>query len=544
MRIERVYKFVIGRKKGFSIIEVITAVAILGIGIWAIVALFPTGQNIIRRSGLRQLAIQLAHESITDYLANPEKLPFAIVPFNPTDPQINNRPVLLEPTDLLTVRRTFNFVWGEPLELVRGNNGWRAILRFAPIMDRNGDGQVNDIDVRIYREIRYRFSATDRNGNGDPRDDLQDFEFYFDPTQPNALYLAAGIVRPTGWRVLRVTYLPQGSLIPIVRELYLNNGTSPETLRLPSSAILEVVEEFPILPYDGNDQDGDGNPLDVHEFRFVYPSVLEFNTSTPRPLGFNALDARLKGLFADYLIDDSLNGGGHWLIETGTTFDPDPALRQKLGVPPNAVVSVFQTTIGGILVDNSVIPPVPIAQFFNLMPPPNWGSVVSPAPVGLGGSDPQGGLFLFPNLSSGTRLRIAYRVEGDWFLQVVKPPNDFQLFPANVDQQVLSNFPYEQLRWFTQNGNTFQFNVLLAGMSVQVKYRDGAGLVFSEVKSIGSNGIVNLSQIPNVVESVSGSSLLVRVSGQSMWRQAPPRTKADYVELVTIIPTPARVTQP
>ncbi|MFA0784628.1 type IV pilus modification PilV family protein, partial [Fervidibacter sacchari] len=51
------------RKKGFSIIEVITAVAILGIGIWAIVALFPTGQNIIRRSGPRQMATQLAHEA-------------------------------------------------------------------------------------------------------------------------------------------------------------------------------------------------------------------------------------------------------------------------------------------------------------------------------------------------------------------------------------------------------------------------------------------------------------------------------------------------
>jgi len=82
------------RNKGFSIIEVITAVAILGIGIWAIVALFPKGQNIIRRSGLRQLATQLAHEAISDYLAEPIKLPYAIVPFDPN--QIPNRPVLLE----------------------------------------------------------------------------------------------------------------------------------------------------------------------------------------------------------------------------------------------------------------------------------------------------------------------------------------------------------------------------------------------------------------------------------------------------------------
>lgn len=537
MRIEKVHKFVTSRKKGFSIIEVITAVAILGIGIWAIVALFPTGQNIIRRSGLRQLAIQLAHEAVSDYLANPEKMPFALLPFDPTDPQIANRPMLLEPAYLLTVRQTFNFVWGEPLELVAidaDGDGtpdlWRAILKFAPVTDRNGDGQVNGVDVRIYREIRYRLSATDRNGNGDPRDDLQDFEFYFDPTQPNALYLAAGIVRSSGFRVLRVTYLPQGSTTPIARELYLNNGNSPETLRLRCDKVLEVVEEFPIPPDDGTDRDLDGNSLDLDEFRFVPPGVLEFNTLTPRPLGFYEADARLKGLFADYTIDDPINGGGHWLIETGTT---SPAVNG----------SVYQTTFGGILVDGSGNP---IVQSFNLMPPPQWGSVVIPSPAVPNGSNPQAGLLFFPNLPPGTRLRIAYQVEGDWFLQVVKPPNDFQLIadPAQVNQQVLLNFPHEQLRWFTVNGSTFRFNALLAGMSVQVRYRNGAGQVLSEVKPIGSDGAVNLSQTPTVVESVSGSSILIRVSGQSMWRQAPPSTKADYVELVTIVPPPARVTHP
>jgi len=197
MRAKRFGLVWLRRKKGFSIIEVITAVAILGIGIWAIVALFPTGQNIIRRSGLRQMATQLAHEAISDFLADPAKMPFAIVPFNPADPQIANRPVLLEPADLLTVRYTYNFVWGEILDdglppgdpnkrvgLVQVGNQWRAILRFAPASplpnwDTNGDGQP---EIRVYREVKYQPTTRDRNGDGFVNgQDVAEFEFFFDP---------------------------------------------------------------------------------------------------------------------------------------------------------------------------------------------------------------------------------------------------------------------------------------------------------------------------------------------------------------------------
>jgi len=97
MRAKRFGLVWLRRKKGFSIIEVITAVAILGIGIWAIVALFPTGQNIIRRSGLRQMATQLAHEAISDFLADPAKMPFAIVPFNPATCHLSCATLLADP---------------------------------------------------------------------------------------------------------------------------------------------------------------------------------------------------------------------------------------------------------------------------------------------------------------------------------------------------------------------------------------------------------------------------------------------------------------
>jgi hypothetical protein len=545
--------------------------------------LFPRGQDIIRRSGLRQQATQLAHEAISDFLADPAKMPFAIVPFNPADPQIANRPVLLEPADLLTVRYTYNFVWGEPLDdglplgdpnkrvgLVQVGNQWRAILRFAPALplpnwDTNGDGQP---EIRVYREVRYRLNATPSS----------EFEFSFDAST-NQIRLYAPVNRPNGVRIFRVTYPSNANpLVPvIVRELYLVPTDQGQfDLRAPAIGQPEVVEEFPLLPDDGSDRDRDGNPWEADEWRLIAQviaqSVLEFNTPMPRPLSLSLNDPRLGALRVDYLVADP-QLGDHWVVETGTTFDPDPALKAQ------GVSSIFQTTFGGF---NN--PPVVLS----LMPPPQWGNPIDTS-SGLLNVDAQSGLLAFnSNLPVGTRLRVAYRagdnpntpVDESWFLQVIKPPDDFQQF-TQADPQVLSAFPFEQLRWFTaqlipDDPRTplvvdpyfrlqfLPFGALLAGLNVQVRYQvryfnpnssQTRDETYSEVKGIDSNGVVTIP-IPlppqgwtvdlnnTKLEEVRGASLLVRVSGGSMWRQSPPKTRADYVELATIVPPPAKLTQP
>jgi hypothetical protein len=247
----------------------------------------------------------------------------------------------------------------------------------------------------------------------------------------------------------------------------------------------------------------------------------------------------LKELRADYLVADPNNPqlGDHWIVETGTTFDPDPTLKAQ------GVSSVFQTTFGGF----NNLPVV-----LSLMPPPQWGNPID-ASSGLLNIDAQSGLLAFnSNLPVGTRLRVAYRagdnpntqdVDESWFLQVIKPPDDFQLF-TQADQQVLSTFPFERLRWFTVSGNALQFDRLLAGLNVQVRYRNAANELFTEVHPIAGDGSLSLLQVPAKIEEVRGASLLVRVSGGSMWRQSPPKTRADYVELATIVPPPAKLTQP
>lgn len=538
----------VSRQIGISLIEVITAIAILAVGIWAVVTLFPRGQDIIRRSGLRQQAAQLAHEAISDYLTNPAKMPFAIVPFDPNDPRIFNRPVLLEPTDLLTVRHTYNFVWGEVLDdglppgdpnkrvgLVwidlnnnrtpdQGVDQWRVILRFVPATI-----------YRVYRKVRY-FPVNNRNA-------LQnnDFVFYFDPTQPSTLYLPAPVARPRNERVLRVTYRPTNNpSLPVVRELYLADVSSGQvSLRTGADGILEVTEEFPLVPAPNQN-----NPLQVNEFRLAVEGVLLFGDPTPRPPNLSPNDPRLKELRVDYIVADPTNPqrGDHWVVETDTTFDPDPSLRQRLGINPQDQASVFQTTFGGF---NS--PPIVLSL---MQQPPssfNWADPITPTLI-----DAQSGLLVFQNLPVGTRMRVAYRAGDDpntpsdesWFVQVIKPPDDFQLF-TQADLQVLAQFPFERLRWFrVNNPQQLQFDRLLAGLNVQVRYRNAANELFTEVQPIAGDGSLSLSQTPTRIEEVRGASLLVRVSGGSMWRQSPPKTRSDYVELTTIIPSSFRASQP
>ncbi|MER3500266.1 MAG: hypothetical protein C4295_02090 [Candidatus Fervidibacterota bacterium] len=523
------------RKSGISIIEVITAMAILGIGIWAIVALFPKGQNIIRRSGLRQLAVQLSHEAISDYLTNPAKMPFALVPYDPN--QVPNAPILLEPADLLRVRAAYNFVWGEPLELVPVDtdgdgapNEWRAILHFAPVMDLNGDGQVDGKDVRVYREVRYLpFPYEDRNGDGtiDARD-VENMEYLFDPqNSPTDVYLS---LRPGWTRVLRVSYelaTPFGPVTQVHRELYLvDGGTNRFSLHRPASRILSIVEEVRLTP-------NADNVLAKYELRPF--GVLRFGSSVPRP-SFVPLanDPRLGRLLVDYLIDDAQNGGGHWLLETGTTFAPDLALRQRLNLPANRNVGVFQTVFGNL---------VPTAvQAILLDVGPNWGAPLTIFTL------PQEGVLAFElanqPLPPSARVRVAYQTGDDWFVQVIKPPDNFQLAPDNT--QVLQQFPYERLRWFDPTAlrqGVLRVSPLLAGLSLQLRWLGTNGVTYETIASVDGSGQVRLPSNLARLNAIQGASLLVRLSGRTLWQQAPPQRKGDYVELTTIVP-PAQTVQP
>jgi len=581
MRAKRFGLVWLRRKKGFSIIEVITAVAILGIGIWAIVALFPTGQNIIRRSGLRQMATQLAHEAISDFLADPAKMPFAIVPFNPADPQIANRPVLLEPADLLTVRYTYNFVWGEPLDdgllpgdpnkrvgLVQVGNQWRAILRFAPASplpnwDTNGDGQP---EIRVYREVKYQPTTRDRNGDGFVNgQDVAEFEFFFDPqSSPIDVYLNVGSgIRPNGLRVLRVSYeLAQqvGPIAQIWREVYIvPEGRNQFQLNQPASRILQIVEEFPLVPDNDPQQFPAANDLD-NEFIAV-GSSLHFASPTPplkfitQVLGIPLTQDRLGPLRADYLIED-LDGdgrfaedpidgqdndgdgridedaGGHWIVETGTTFAPDPALRQKLNLPAGVDIGIFQTTFGGLALSH--------IQAVSLEPN-DWGNQLTVSPI----SDLSSGLLVLepqPNqpLPTNRRVRVAYLNQDDWFEQVVALPNDFQPVPPSNQNTnaVLQLFPYEQIRWFAVdlNQGALRFSPLLAGQSLEIRWTAANGQKFDAVVSLDGSG--SLALPPNIarLDAVQRASVLIRLSGHSLWQQAPPRRKGDFVELITIVP--------
>jgi len=450
------------------------------------------------------------------------------------DPQ-NPPAFLLEPAYLLYVRRAYYFVWGEPLDdglplgdpnkrvgLVQVGNQWRAILRFAPAAV-----------YRVYREVRYR--RVDNPPSSE-------FEFSFDAST-NQIRLYMYVNRPNEVRIFRVTYPSNANpLVPvIVRELYLVPTAQGQfDLRAPAIGQPEVVEEYPIDPAS-----------------FVFANgVLTFNNPMPGPSS-GITPNQLGSLRVDYLVADP-QLGDHWIVETGTTFDPDPSLRQKLNIPlqGQATVGIFQTTFGGIPVDPNTNRPIITAITLS---PNRFGLPLFPAPVAPnpspnGNSLPQEGLLVLGFDPSNTlpvppneRVRVAYRagddpgtpVDESWFLQVIKPPDDFQ-FQPDPNASPPPGFEFERLRWFTANG----FNPLLAGLNVQVRYRSATNELFTEVVSISGDGSAKLSQVPAKIEEVRGASLLVRVSGGSMWRQSPPKTRADYVELATIVPPPAKLTQP
>jgi hypothetical protein len=413
---------------------------------------------------------------------------------------------------------------------------WRAILRFAPASplpnwDTNGDGQP---EIRVYREVFYD-KLPDPNPTN--RYDRPSADFHYIVNADPAETVIGLPTQGDYPRLIRVTYEVGGQVVSR-RPFYVQNGII-EGLP-PQTIVREVVEEFPI------------------PFTYLGNGVLVFSESMPAPPGVG-ID-QLGPLRADYLIEEDLDGDGRfaedpidgqdndgdgridedprgpWIVETGTTFDPDPALKAQ------GVSSVLQTTFGGF--NNHPV-------VLSLMPPPQWGNPIDTS-SGLLNIDAQSGLLAFnSNLPVGTRLRVAYRagddpgtpVDESWFLQVIKPPDDFQLF-TQADQQVLSTFPFERLRWFTVSGNALQFDRLLAGLNVQVRYRNAANELFTEVHPIAGDGSLSLAQVPAKIEEVRGASLLVRVSGGSMWRQSPPKTRADYVELATIVPPPAKLTQP
>ncbi|MCS7223959.1 MAG: prepilin-type N-terminal cleavage/methylation domain-containing protein [Armatimonadetes bacterium] len=549
--------------RGVSLMEVLTAIAILSIGIWALVSVFPTGQRVIRTAGVRQIATQLAKNTVSDFVSNPQTAPFAILPYDPSP--IPNQAVLEDPSLMVLARRHYRLVWGEPLELIFVTPVlWRALVRYMPATPVAGPTNWRHLDgatFRLYREVTYRqvpdpdpntpFADNPRADPGQPGD----FTFVFNGPDdeialPDPVNAALAAAYP---RVLRVTYLPAtGPASPVSGQLFVvDEGTRRIQLPVAAVRIERLWEEYPIF-----------NPARGDSFVDGVLSLRRPSMGAPEPFAVpGASPDQLGPVRMDYTIDDPFAGGGHWLVETGPLvtrdddgdgrYDEDPVNGADddgdglLDEDPAA----FHTSFGGIT--NVRVAradprgpwafPLTVALGSDLESGRLFIAEADEDGDGNGNEDPINGLDddrdglidEDPPLSAGTLVRVAYQTNADWFAQVIKPPDEFHLVTASAIPQ---GFPYEALRLYERNGAVLQFSRLLAGLSVQVIWLTSNGELVDQVLRIGTDGTVTLAGNPVAIDRVRGASVMVRVSGRPLWAAEPPRRRGDFVQLLFLLP--------
>ncbi len=556
----------IGQKsRGISLMEVLTAIVILSIGIWALVAVFPTGQRVIRTAGVRQIATQWARDAMRDYVTDPTTVPFAIIPFDPS--LLPAQPALSDPSLMTLVRKHYNFVWGEPLKLIQVSPlEWRGLVRFMPARLVAGPRDWRHLigpTFRVYREVAYR-QVSDPDPNTEFPDNPKadpgtsgDYTFVFNgPGDEIALPEPVGAALAGAYpRIIRVTYIPDTNPVqPIRGQLFLVSEDT-RRIRLPIKAlrIERLWEEYPIFNQERGAAFADGGIV-LRRSRLVEPEPYDVPGARPDQTG---------PIKIDYLVDDPVAGGGHWLTERGPLVlrdddgdgrsDEDPVDGEDndgdglLDEDPPA----FYTNFGGIT-------NVRVAR---ADPKGIWGV---PIPIALGSNLERGTLFLQetdddgdgrlnedpingadddgdglvdedPPLTAGTLVWVAYQTRDDWFVQVIKPPRDFQL---QVDSSLPDGFRFETLRFYTISNGAVQFSPLLVGLTVRILWRDQNGELRDDFFQIGGMGTANLPAPPVAIEKVEGLSAMVRTSGRPLWASEPPRRRGDFVQLLFLFSAP------
>jgi len=449
---------------GISLIEVLVVIALLIIGLWLMMNVFPVGQRALRVLRERNLARTIA-ERIAYELANSAKFEGGLLPNNPAlpdNPALYEYPLAdlhrldLPPPDgkrtiedLLELRRRLRWVVGESLTSAP------AITALAPI---------NSIGAYEYQS--YTEAGSCDKGPCDK--EVAPGSYCYSRTPPEIVVkLDPNQTKPEWYRI---SYIAQVGGQKFIADWELNKATlymsgeariKPQLLRNGQDSLLAVLGVKGIIPFS--------------------------LSLSPEEKRAGVISTKIP--YVSY----ELGSDGAWMMCWGRTegaiFDPIP----KPLTETVAGVAAFDSSGWRAILDNE----------FKV---------------------DQNGIVLFSNLSPDTLIRLSYKsarspnqLIDNWFFVPFVPPLSFTPSPA-----IVGGTPVEVWReYFLDLSDREKIFVagMWSGLLLNVTYVDAGGNRRSILRRVeydpqSRKGVIDLPTSYRHVEKVEGASIKVWVSGR------------------------------
>lgn len=528
---------------GISLVEVLVVIAILVVGLWMAMNIFPTGTRALKRIEAQDIARHIA-QRLAREIANQGGLLYGLLPDNPNlydepladlsrlDLDNNGR---TEVRDLSSLRQSMRAVRGEILRVREYANS--AICLFTPIADPAANPFI------VYQRIWYR-EVSNPNAPLQPQQYrvLNNGGIYVKFFQPQPAsneqrtfvvsYVVTNVnnnppvVMATDERyVVDEVGGADEAYIPAVGQglrLYQSIGGElqvlsvvelhPCTFTAPTNAIQRIAG---VVNLNTEDDDGDG----------------KMNEDPPNGADDDSdgqIDEDPPGAYCDYNVDSiGMRITEYGILRHSTTASTGGELR--IFLPPvlqnsaGAAIEPYNDNDGDGREDEDPADGVDNDYDGNIdEDPPEGYTAQSP----LNASNPGTGLLIF-NQPEGSYARISYRSASSaqgadhWWLLALVPPRMFTISALSFRGSEVEGWREYVLAPAT-SAQTVWVKAMWVGLLVKVTYRDAQGNRYQEVQRVvydrnppfnSFHGAIYLSKQYRVVEAVEGISVKVWVSG-------------------------------
>jgi prepilin-type N-terminal cleavage/methylation domain-containing protein len=491
------------QKKGFSLIEVVIALAIFVIGALAIIRIFPTGLGLVEKSGNQQRAANF-NRSVVAALKNSDSIPYAIVNTNTADTwepfngsvigsaKYNNTlPASLRSTDLTnSALEKYKSISREKTKVRNGTDGSFILTQFSVDPTRNvsifQEDTLENVTISANGTLDLT-SATKKNGSlfTAPTDVETNRTFYVTyrhsvGTMPNQ-HIFGVVEEPVKAIASGVIKVSASSVIPgiatvVVREPLAGSITlTPEKARcglinlsgLPTGTE-EVSIDYTTDWYWLLEELTPTNADDVFKRRVIDPATgnavvdpTENRIFKQVELSIPFVQPRTQGRFATLLMENGGRGRHFSWLNNGNDSMP----------PANSAVR-FPSTVGSDTIRDEA----------------NFRNTLREGKICFNLTDP---LIATPTPIKSPLVRVAYRTQDGWARQVSVSAKSYKPYTSNNIERWRDYAPIS-----TSNYNTLFFQPSEAGKAVRVTYTYGNGTADAD------KTITELLVIKNEVEEL------------------------------------------